>query len=42
MQGNPSAGDKFMAFETEAEAKNVASKREAVAKEAKNKNLYLF
>ena len=37
MQGNPSAGDKFMAFETEAEAKNVASKREAVAKEAKNK-----
>ena len=37
MQGNPSAGDKFMAFETEAEAKNVASKREAAAKEAKNK-----
>ncbi len=37
MQGNPSAGDKFMAFETEAEAKSVASKRESLAKEAKNK-----
>ena len=37
MQGNPSAGDKFMAFETEAEAKNVASKREAAARETKNK-----
>ena len=29
---NPSAGDKFMAFETEAEAKSVALKREAQAK----------
>lgn len=29
---NPSAGDKFMAFETEAEAKNVAEKRKDVAK----------
>ena len=26
LQGNPSAGDKFMAFETESEAKNVAEK----------------
>ena len=29
---NPSAGDKFMAFETEAEAKNVAEKRKDAAK----------
>lgn len=29
---NPSAGDKFMAFETEAEAKNVAQKRHDAAK----------
>ena len=29
---NPSAGDKFMAFETEAEAKNVAEKRRDAAK----------
>ena len=29
---NPSAGDKFMAFETEAEAKNIAEKRETLAK----------
>ena len=29
---NPSAGDKFMAFETEAEAKNVAQKRRDAAK----------
>ena len=34
---NPSAGDKFMAFETEAEAKSVASKRAAIAKENKFK-----
>ena len=34
---NPSAGDKFMAFETESEAKSVAAKRYAVMKEAKNK-----
>ena len=29
---NPSAGDKFMAFETEAEAKSIAEKRETLAK----------
>ena len=29
---NPSAGDKFMAFETEAEAKEIALKRERIAK----------
>ena len=29
---NPSAGDKFMAFETEAEAKDIAEKRERIAK----------
>lgn len=29
---NPSAGDKFMAFETEAEAKTIAEKRETLAK----------
>lgn len=29
---NPSAGDKFMAFETESEAKQIASKREAAVK----------
>jgi len=34
---NPSAGDKFMAFETEAEAKSVAAKRAVYAKENKNK-----
>ena len=34
---NPSAGDKFMAFETESEAKNVASKRADAAKLKKNK-----
>ena len=28
---NPSAGDKFMAFETEAEAKDIAEKRERIA-----------
>ena len=34
---NPSAGDKFMAFETESEAKSVAAKRYAALKEEKNK-----
>ena len=37
LSDNPSAGDKFMAFETEAEAKSVAQKRAAVAKENKFK-----
>ena len=37
LSDNPSAGDKFMAFETEAEAKNVAQKRAAAAKENKFK-----
>ena len=35
LQGNPSAGDKFMAFETESEAKNVAEKRAVKAKDKK-------
>ena len=35
---NPSAGDKFMAFETEAEAKNVAEKRATQAKINSNQN----
>ena len=35
LQGNPSAGDKFMAFETEGEAKNVAEKRSIKAKNKK-------
>ena len=34
---NPSAGDKFMAFETEAEAKHIAQKRTDAAKENANK-----
>ncbi len=34
---NPSAGDKFMAFETEAEAKKVAEKRRIAAEQASNK-----
>ncbi len=34
---NPSAGDKFMAFETESEAKSVASKRASEAKLKQNK-----
>ncbi len=34
---NPSAGDKFMAFETESEAKSVASKRADAKKMQKNK-----
>lgn len=37
LSGNPSAGDKFMAFETESQAKTIAAKREATAKENKNK-----
>ncbi len=37
LSGNPSAGDKFMAFETESEAKNIAAKREEIAKTNKNK-----
>ena len=35
LQDNPSAGDKFMAFETESEAKNVAEKRAIKAKDQK-------
>ena len=35
LQDNPSAGDKFMAFETESEAKNVAEKRAIKAKNSK-------
>lgn len=34
---NPSAGDKFMSFETEAEAKNVALKRSTLQKENQGK-----
>jgi len=34
---NPSAGDRFMAFETESEAKKIASKREAEKKMANTK-----
>ncbi len=34
---NPSAGDKFMAFETESEAKTVANKRKNMAKTMQNK-----
>ena len=34
---SPSAGDKFMAFETESEAKSVAEKRLVALKEVKNK-----
>lgn len=37
LNDNPSAGDKFMAFETEAEAKSVAAKRLNQSKESKNK-----
>ena len=37
LSGNPSAGDKFMAFETESQAKEIAAKREIIAKESKNK-----
>ena len=35
LSDNPSAGDKFMAFETESEAKSVASKRISIARDAK-------
>lgn len=35
---NPSAGDKFMAFETESEAKSIADKRKSIAKLNNNKN----
>ena len=40
---NPSAGDKFMAFETEAEAKSIAEKRERLVKlnESKQKGVSL-
>ena len=40
---NPSAGDKFMAFETEAEAKSIAEKRERLVKlnESKPKGISL-
>ena len=40
---NPSAGDKFMAFETEAEAKSIAEKRERLVKlnESKQKGISL-
>ncbi len=34
---NPEAGDKFMAFETEAEAKSIAAKREDLLKQASSK-----
>lgn len=37
LSDNPSAGDRFMAFETESEAKTVASKRATQARDAKNK-----
>ena len=37
LSDNPSAGDKFMAFETESEAKHVAAKRADAAKQNKNK-----
>lgn len=35
LSANPAAGDKFMAFETESEAKNVADKRSVQARENK-------
>ncbi len=39
LSGNPSAGDKFMAFETESEAKSVANKRQdALKNKPTNKN----
>lgn len=37
LSDNPSAGDRFMAFETESEAKSVASKRASAARDAKVK-----
>ena len=36
LSANPSAGDRFMAFETESEAKTIASRREAAMRDAKN------
>ncbi len=36
LSDNPSAGDKFMAFESEKEARDIADKRTIAAKEAKN------
>ena len=37
LSDNPSAGDRFMAFETESESKSVASKRASAARDAKVK-----
>ena len=37
LSDNPSAGDKFMTFESEHEAREIANKRLIIAKEAKNK-----
>ena len=37
LQGNPSAGDKFMSFETESQAKAVAEKRATAARDQKFK-----
>ena len=37
LSDNPSAGDKFMAFETESEAKDIANKRAVVAREQRMK-----
>ncbi len=37
LSDNPSAGDKFMAFETESEAKHIAAKRADAAKQNRNK-----
>lgn len=37
LTGNPSAGDKFMAFESEKEARDIAEKRTIAQKEANNK-----
>ncbi len=41
LSDNPSAGDKFMAFETESEAKDIASKRAVVAREQRMKTTSL-
>lgn len=41
LSDNPSAGDRFMAFETESEAKNIASRRAAHARDAKIKQTSL-
>ena len=41
LSDNPTAGDKFMAFETESEAKQVAEKRLEIAKSKKNKKQVL-